>query len=170
MIRDDFRILLVEDDPLLQFTFEQQMAKIGYRIASVAGDGQSAVEKVLTEDFHLVFMDVRLPILDGLGATEKIRTRQESHGKYTPIVGLTAYAQRGKCIKVGMDDFLQKPVTLEELKEVVTKWSDPAERKKLPTSELSELKPVALEDFSAIDARLKSIKDKIAKLRKKHDI
>ncbi len=80
--------------------------------------------------------------------------------KYTPIVGLTAYAQRGKCIKVGMDDFLQKPVTLEELKEVVTKFSNPAERQKLATNEIADFTPVALEDFSAIDARLKAIKDK----------
>jgi CheY-like chemotaxis protein len=168
MISEDFRILLVEDDPILQFTFEQQMAKIGFRLASVAGDGQSAVEKVLNEEFHLVFMDVRLPILDGLGATAKIRTGQISEGKYTPIVGLTAFAHRGKCLKVGMDDFLQKPVTLEELQEVVTKWSDPNERKKLAPGRKEEPASVALEDFSAIDARLKSIKDKISKLRKKH--
>ncbi len=170
MIREDFRIMLVEDDPILQFTFEQQMAKLGYKIASVVGDGQSAVDKVLHEEYHLIFMDVRLPVLDGLSATEKIRSGQNNRGEYTPIVGLTAFAQRGKCIKVGMDDFLQKPVILEELLEVVTKWSDPGKRKKLATIEKKEISTVAIEDFAAIDARLKSIKDKIANLRKKHDL
>lgn len=61
----DLKILLVEDEPMLQFVFEQQMKKLGFRIARISDNGRDAVEQVLSNNHHLVFMDVRLPGMDG---------------------------------------------------------------------------------------------------------
>lgn len=167
MRNEDFKILLVEDDPLLQFVFEQQIKKLGLTVHKVVGNGQDAVDTVLSEKYHLVFMDVRMPVLDGLSATERIRLAERSVGVYTPIVGLTAFAQRGKCIRVGMDDFLQKPIVLEELDEVVSKWKNHHSSNPLfkHVHEVKEKPMLEPQDFDPITERLSKVKERINKLR-----
>lgn len=166
----DAKILLVEDDPLLQHVFNQQLVKLGFTVHTTVGNGQEAVDNVLNEGFHLVFMDVRLPVMDGLSATQRIRTAEKAAGKYTPIVGLTAFAHRGKCLRVGMDDFLQKPIVLEELVEVMNKWTDPITLAKYAKQARKDAPLLEPEDFDPISKRLNSIKDKISKLRNTLDL
>lgn len=67
-----------------------------------------------------------MPELDGFEATQHIRTEEALSGKHTPVVGLTAQAMLGdreKCLEAGMDDYLSKPVTMEELQSMIDKWS-----------------------------------------------
>ena len=70
-------------------------------------------------------MDCQMPILNGFEATTKIRQLEESSGIHTPIIALTANTMRGdreKCINSGMDDYLPKPVTGEDLEEMIATW------------------------------------------------
>ncbi len=174
MTDDEFKVLLVEDEPLLQHVFQQQMQKLGQDVHTTVANGLDAIEHVLTNDYHLVFMDVRLPVLDGLSATERIRKAEREKGRYTPIVGLTAFAHRGKCIRVGMDDFLQKPVILEELRDVLSKWRETKEVDRsqdlVKTSQSDGGIIVHPEEFDKISERLTNIRDRISKLRTTFDL
>jgi CheY-like chemotaxis protein len=159
----DASILLVEDEPTLQFVFERQLKTLGYRVAAFADDGLLAIEKVLSEPFHLVFMDVRLPEIDGITATERIRVAEAKNGTHTTIIGMTAFAHRARCLEAGMDDFLQKPVLLEQLETVIAKW--------LNTAISQEVRPkieqVEMQEFAQTETKLKAIEEKIANLRKR---
>ncbi len=115
---------------MLQFVFKRQMQRLGLTVAEIVDNGQAAVEVMSSGQFDIVFMDVALPTMDGIEATEHIR-KAESGGR-TPIVGLTAYGERQLCLDAGMDDFLQKPVILEELSETIAKWTKTEKRQPLP--------------------------------------
>jgi DNA-binding response OmpR family regulator len=68
-------------------------------------------------------MDVMMPNLNGLDATRQIRASEhESQGPRKPIVGITSYSERPSCLEAGMDDFLSKPVTTEQLRGLVKRW------------------------------------------------
>ena len=160
----DASILLVEDEPALQFVFERQLRTLGYRVAAFADDGLLAIEKVLSEPFHLVFMDVRLPEIDGITATERIRMAEETNGTHTTIIGMTAFAQRRRCLEAGMDDFLQKPVLLEQLEATIAKWLNTA----TTSQEVGpKFEPAEMQKFSQTETKLKAIQEKIANLRKR---
>lgn len=117
-ISQPLRILLVEDNKVNQKLVTKMLEKFGYS-CEVAGNGQEAIDILKKPDqkFDLVYMDMQMPILDGLEATKKIRS--ELGLKDLKIVALTANVfseDRQKCDEAGMDDFLGKPVTLRELK------------------------------------------------------
>lgn len=122
----DIKILLVEDDRMLQFVFKRQMQRLGFLVEEVADNGKAAVEKMAAGQFDIVFMDVALPGMDGIEATTTIR--QAEKDRRTPIIGLTAYGERQLCLNAGMDDFLQKPVALDELLDAITKWTNAEKR------------------------------------------
>jgi signal transduction histidine kinase/CheY-like chemotaxis protein/HPt (histidine-containing phosphotransfer) domain-containing protein len=111
------RILLVEDNPINQQVAEGLLQKIGMSI-EIAANGALALEAVGRQRFDLIFMDMQMPVMDGLTATRAIR----STGDETPIVGLTANAfasDRAECLAAGMDDFVSKPVTRAKLEEAI---------------------------------------------------
>jgi CheY-like chemotaxis protein len=113
-------ILLVEDNPVNQKVALGYLSRLGYQADAVA-NGQEAVDAVRERPFDLVLMDLQMPVMDGLEATRRIRaglpqTRQPL------VVALTANAMPGdreRCLAVGMDDYLAKPVKLEELQSMV---------------------------------------------------
>jgi len=160
--KDDAIILLVEDEPTLQFVFDRQLQKLGYKVAGIAGNGLTAVEMVLGDEYHLVFMDVRLPGLDGMSATSRIRAAERETGRHTNIVGLTAFAERERCLESGMDDFLQKPVLLEQLDAMLAKWLSSDNQHPVP-------EPAALPtvDFQQTASKLESMQERISNLRKR---
>jgi PAS domain S-box-containing protein len=90
-----------------------------------AKDGLEAVKLVQTHPVDLVFMDVQMPVLDGLDATRRIRKEeQHHHAKHIPIVALTAGAlteEKQRCLQAGMDDFLPKPIHIETLHSILRK-------------------------------------------------
>lgn len=111
------RILLVEDNPINQQVAEGLLQKIGMDV-EVAANGALALEAVARQRFDLIFMDMQMPVMDGLTATRAIRDM----GNATPIVGLTANAfasDRADCLAAGMDDFVSKPVTRAKLEEAI---------------------------------------------------
>lgn len=114
-------ILLVEDDETLCFLAQKQFQKIGVS-CRIAGTGMQAVE-MANDGYALILMDLGLPDMDGIEATFRIREEElKSRKKRVPIVALTEHAEREKCIRAGMDDFLLKPVPLEKLLETIKRY------------------------------------------------
>jgi two-component system, sensor histidine kinase and response regulator len=118
-------ILIAEDNPLNQQVAILQLEQLGYK-TEIVSTGKQVIEALNTADYMLILMDCQMPEMDGFEATHMIRTEEALSGKHTPIIGLTAQAMLGdreKCIEAGMDDYLSKPVTMEELQAMISKWA-----------------------------------------------
>lgn len=110
------RILLVEDNRVNQRVAVKMLEKLGYK-TDVAVNGAEAVEKVLATPYDVVFMDIQMPVLDGLDATRQIRT-SALVGEQPWIIAMTAEAlndDEARCRAAGMNDYVTKPVTIETL-------------------------------------------------------
>lgn len=92
----------------------------------VAENGKEAVKKVSRFEYSMVFMDCQMPVVDGFEATQKIRSFEKLNGRrQTVIVALTADAMTGdreKCLNIGMNDYMNKPIKAEEVAEMLEKW------------------------------------------------
>ena len=122
------RILVVEDNLINQKVALRILAKIGHR-ADVASDGEQALAALERRRYDVVLMDCQMPVLDGFGATARLREREAGADRRTPIVAMTANALAGdrqRCIDAGMDDYISKPITPESLAEVVERWLERA--------------------------------------------
>jgi signal transduction histidine kinase/CheY-like chemotaxis protein/HPt (histidine-containing phosphotransfer) domain-containing protein len=111
------RVLVVEDNAVNRQVAEGLLAKLGMEV-SLAENGAEAIEMVRSQAFDLIFMDMQMPVMDGLTATRALR----AEGCAIPIAGLTANAfasDRADCLAAGMDDFISKPVTRAKLKEAI---------------------------------------------------
>ncbi len=117
-IRAKRKILLVEDDKVNQRVICEMLKKKGYCVL-LAGNGLDALETVAKEFVDLILMDIQMPLMGGIEATKKIREWEKASQKaHTPIVALTAFALQGdreKFICAGMDEYLSKPVRMNEL-------------------------------------------------------
>ena len=118
------RILLAEDNAINALLTRTLLEAEGHVVETVE-DGALAVEAMKTSTFDLIFMDMRMPNMDGLEATRKIRA-MGNVSKSLPIIALTANAfddDRNACFDSGMNDFMTKPVSAEELSEMVKTWT-----------------------------------------------
>jgi CheY-like chemotaxis protein len=125
--RSSMRILLAEDIISNQKVTLRMLKKLGYRADAVV-NGREVLEALERQPYDLILMDVKMPIMNGIEAVRKIRERWPENGP--KIIALTAYAldgDREKCFEAGMDDYLSKPVTLDDLKKVLSKFSLPKE-------------------------------------------
>ena len=125
------RVLVAEDVPVNQILVRRLLEKFGCQV-SVAPDGRAAVEAFRDGGFDLILMDCSMPEMDGFDATRSIRAiesgREEtddSSWRHVPIVALTANAMTGdrdRCLEAGMDDFLSKPIHVDDLRAALEKW------------------------------------------------
>jgi CheY-like chemotaxis protein len=117
-------VLLAEDNTANRYVTARMLEKLGYRVDAVK-DGVEAVEALSrTSEYAAVLMDVQMLEMDGYTATKEIR-RNEGGGRHTPIIAMTGSAMQGdreKVLEAGMDDYVSKPVGLEELGEVLRRW------------------------------------------------
>ncbi len=118
--RPSLRILVVEDDQVNSLFAAHLLESWGHAV-EMAANGQQALDLLRTMPFDLVLMDALMPIMDGEQATRRIRAG-EAGNPDIPIVALTAYALQGdrnRFLAAGMDDYVSKPINLEELKQVM---------------------------------------------------
>ncbi|MFT6261880.1 MAG: CheY-like chemotaxis protein [Bermanella sp.] len=107
-------LLVVEDNIVNQIVIKKTLQRLGYEVM-VASNGQQGVDMFLEYDFHCVFMDVQMPVMDGIEAAKILRL---GHGSEVPIIALTANAQdivEEACMEAGMNVFLTKPISREQL-------------------------------------------------------
>lgn len=131
------QVLLTEDNPVNRDVAIAFLESAGCSVDAVA-DGAQAVEACRTKAYHLVFMDYQMPGLDGCAACGQIRELQDRMGRRIPIVALTANglkSDREHCLAVGMDDYLSKPYTPEQLIAMARRWVSPETAPVLPPSE-----------------------------------
>ncbi len=119
-------ILVAEDNDVNQIVVEQILLEAGmdYKIVE---NGQLAVDCYKANTPDLVLMDVSMPVMNGLEATEAIRSLEAEVGVRIPIIGLTAHALKGDrevCIKAGMDDYMSKPISPDALVAKISDWLD----------------------------------------------
>jgi CheY-like chemotaxis protein len=126
------RVLLVEDNPVNRLLAMALFKRLGVTAEAVE-TGEAALEWLAARRFDLVFMDVRLPGLDGLETTRRLRCA-ESDGRRVPVIALTANAtaaDKRACLAAGMDDFLVKPVDADSLADVIARWTEREAQSKL---------------------------------------
>ncbi len=121
----DVRILVVEDQEINRMVVYGYLTDTGCYV-DVAENGQEALEKIQKNQYDMVFMDVHMPVMDGLQATVAIRRLEQSMNKgHIPIVAMTANAMEGdreRCLEVGMDNYLAKPLLPEKVGDMVLQY------------------------------------------------
>ena len=116
------RILLVEDNEINQQVAVELLTIMGLSV-KVANNGQEGVEMALAESFDLILMDIQMPVMDGLTATQTIRAEKTLQN--LPIIAMTAHAMQGdkdKSLAAGMNDHLTKPIELNKLVAILNRW------------------------------------------------
>jgi len=107
----ELNMLLVEDNVINQKITYLTLKPLVKSI-DTASNGKEALDMIATADYDIILMDIQMPVMDGLVATEKIRALEKSTGKHVPIIAITANAMLGdkeKCLAAGMDDYISKP-------------------------------------------------------------
>ncbi|MEJ2680302.1 MAG: ATP-binding protein [Gammaproteobacteria bacterium] len=119
-----FSVLVVEDDKVNQMVASGMLNRLGHRV-KVVDNGDEAVRALQEQRFDLVIMDCHMPVMDGYAATSAIREMESGGAEHVPIIGMnadTADGEETRCLAVGMDDVMLKPVTLEELDSKLRRW------------------------------------------------
>ncbi|QPK65181.1 PAS domain S-box protein [Methylomonas sp. LL1] len=177
MLRRHFtgaRLLLAEDNPINREVALELLHGAGLSV-DTAENGRIALEKVLSNSYDLVLMDVQMPEMDGLTATRALRSRPDFAP--LPILAMTANAfddDRHACLDAGMNDFVAKPVNPEQLYETVLRWLSADDRQRLAvdrfdSAELLSPPPVPAQAFNLpgvdVTAGLGAVKGNSAKYR-----
>ncbi|MBQ4901965.1 response regulator [Paenibacillus sp. Marseille-P2973] len=119
------RVLVVDDHPVNQRLMVSMLRKLGYE-TEIAEDGVQAVDLALSHGYDFIFMDLQMPVMDGLEATKRIRELQKP-GRKPKIIAMTANVMDGiksKCLQAGMDDYVSKPLKLSTIKTILSKYSN----------------------------------------------
>lgn len=152
-------VLVAEDNAINQMVVKHTLLKLGAS-ADIAGDGAEAIEKFKKNKYDLILMDIQMPLMDGYETTAYIRNQLQSN---VPIIAMTAFALNGedeKCLECGMNNYVSKPFTVENLGSVIQKvLSLPAELNSNPhlllnknvTVDLSMIYEISGDDESYIN-------------------
>jgi CheY-like chemotaxis protein len=119
-------VLLVEDNKINQRIAVLNLENLGCKV-DTAENGEEALEFFHRKRFDLIFMDVQMPVMDGLEATRRIRREEDALESLRPvyIIAMTANAMKGDremCLTAGMDDYISKPFKTEELRKSIDRW------------------------------------------------
>jgi CheY-like chemotaxis protein/HPt (histidine-containing phosphotransfer) domain-containing protein len=157
-------LLVAEDNAVNQKVSVAMLEKIGYD-ADVVSNGLKAVDATAGHRYAALLMDCHMPEMDGYQATTAIRQREERTGApRLPIIAMTAAAMEGeqaKCFAAGMDDYIAKPVRLDELMRVVSRWvtDGKSDAESIPFETITDQTSTAHLDPARI-AELREVKDK----------
>ena len=117
------RVLIAEDNAVNQLVAAEILKRLGCRV-DIVGNGKEAVEAVKRLPYDLIILDCHMPEMDGFDACRHIRAH-EAQGRHVPIIAMTASALKGdreRCLEAGMDDYLPKPVRVNDLRAMVQRW------------------------------------------------
>ncbi|MGO9014498.1 MAG: response regulator [Dissulfurispiraceae bacterium] len=152
--RRNVRILLVEDNKVNKIVALGILGKLGFS-ADTADNGQEAINMLEAASYDIVFMDVQMPVMDGYQATMAIRGgKTKAANPKVPIIAMTAHAMKGdreKCLQWGMDDYISKPISLQELAKALEKWLPQAQVKLPATTGMTHCKTAAIEALPVFD-------------------
>ncbi|HUT64287.1 MAG TPA: response regulator, partial [Anaerolineae bacterium] len=156
-----YRILLAEDNEINQKVAVRILKKSGHNVV-VVNNGKEALEKLESDVFDIVLMDIQMPEMDGFSTTFAIRSKEQKTGGHIPIIAMTAHALKGDrdmCLKAGMDGYITKPVKRDKLNEVIrTLLSDSADSPEMkvngesPGSTMSKPATPDLKTFNKAEA------------------
>jgi len=121
--RTAYRILIAEDNLVNQRVAIYMLEKQGHQVKGVM-NGEEALAALEKENFELILMDVQMPKMDGFQATQRIRAKENETGLHIPIIAMTAHAMKGdreRCLAVGMDDYISKPLNVKQLTETIAR-------------------------------------------------
>ncbi|GGF92469.1 response regulator [Paenibacillus abyssi] len=152
------RILVAEDNAINQKLFLRILEKMGYT-ADVAANGLEALQSVTRLHYDLVFMDVQMPVMDGLDAARNI-TNSLGDTKRPVIIAVTANARqedREQCLAAGMHDYISKPLRIEEVQRLLEHWAKEIRLPKKPEHQ-EENRPDVIVDYSIIE-EIRSLDD-----------
>jgi ligand-binding sensor domain-containing protein/signal transduction histidine kinase/ActR/RegA family two-component response regulator len=136
-LRENLKILLVDDNKINQVAFTQLLSSKGVSV-EVADNGKAGSELAINNNFDIIFMDAQMPVMDGYAATRVIREYEETINRHTPIIALTAFTSeedRNKCLAAGMDNFIPKPYDTNEVISSINKYCPIEEIKHSPDPE-----------------------------------
>ncbi len=142
------KVLLVEDNPVNQIVAEAMLSKLGIE-TEMATNGQEAVGLATLHRYDLILMDCQMPIMDGLQATALIRQQLQQSDKDIPIIAVTANAtvkDRQNCLNAGMNDFLSKPYSIDQLRHIVQRWLPEEKADRMTYSETGKIQVVPVID------------------------
>jgi signal transduction histidine kinase/CheY-like chemotaxis protein len=115
------RILLAEDNPINRKLAVKIFEQWGHQV-QVAEDGTQALEHFQTNTFDMIFMDIQMPKMGGIEASQAIRTLEKATGSHVPIIAMTACAMKGdyeRCIEAGMDGYIPKPIRIDHVYDII---------------------------------------------------
>lgn len=162
-ISTDLPILVAEDNQVMQQLAVRRIQKLGLS-ADAVSNGREVLEALERQRFAMVLMDCQMPEMDGFETTAEIRRKEMQTGQHIPIIAMTASAMVGDrehCLTSGMDDYLSKPVSQDQLNRILRKWLD------IPVS--SETATSARSDVSAAEASSRSNKVSASELNARTD-
>ncbi|CAN0510825.1 unnamed protein product, partial [Laminaria digitata] len=120
------RVLLVEDNPVNQRVAQSMLKRLGCETTTAANGLEALTELKDDARFDVVLMDCQMPDISGMHVTAQYRARTTDAERRLPIIALSANAMdsdRRACIEAGMDDFMSKPVSLQQLQECIATWA-----------------------------------------------
>jgi signal transduction histidine kinase/CheY-like chemotaxis protein len=149
------RILIVEDNKINQLVARKLLERDGH-VPTVVENGQEALEAIETGDFALVLMDVHMPVMDGITATQRIRGMPGAKARL-PVIAMTADVMEGareRFLAIGMDDYIAKPISSRTFRALVRRWTYGASAPRARAIETSEDDPVFTELRNKYRSRL----------------
>lgn len=160
----NLNILLVEDHPVNRQVANALLSRLGHRV-TLATNGEEALHVLRRQEFDLVLMDVQMPIMDGLQATSAIRSGATLQPTI-PIIACTAHAMqadRDRCLAVGMNDYITKPLDAQIVRNTLTKWQGTANEHSFSQPTALSQRPT-IETFNIEDVRFRLRDDSLVSL------
>lgn len=129
-IENKHKVLLAEDNLINQKLVSKVLKENGHSVVIVT-NGMDTIEKALSNEFDLIIMDIMMPIMNGFEATRSIRMKELETGAHIPIIAMTEnvmIGDREKCIEAGMDDYIPKPIRIQDLAKIIQKFIQPTKQ------------------------------------------